>query len=313
MDGWFIAFIVVGSLSLVAIGISWAVATRSIAVVVSIVLTLLSGLLFFLSTFTVVGAKDIGVPVTFGKPEGNVFHNGWNWKNPATAVHIFDGALQTERYSSDKDDQGDPIAVRLFTGSVAKVNVTFQWRLENDDNVKQVYMNYRNPENINVNLVKRALQQSLNAVFANYNPYTALITAQTSGTTNTPGTQQVALSYVDIQNTALSALKSELGSQGVSAVSLTISSIEYDNATQDNLNKLGNSITQTQIAIQNEKTADAQASANNKLNNSQASPSTIEQLCINATLEMSKEGNPPQGAWNCIAGSSNSSVVIPSK
>lgn len=254
----------------------------------------------FMASFKVIGTKDIGVPVTFGKTSGHVMHNGWNWKSPTTQVHVFDGALQTEKFSTDKEDEGDPIAVRLFTGSTASVNVTFQWRLESDDNVKQVYLNYRQPDKINTNLVKRALQQSLNDVFGQYNPYASLIAAQAKGNGDTPGLQQVTTTYEDLQAEALAKLRIEMAPQGVSVVSLTIARIDFDSKTQNNLNALGTAITQTQIALQNEKTASAQAESNRLLNSTPASGTTITQLCIQATLKMAEEGHLPGAGWNCI-------------
>ena len=183
MDPWFIIFIIVGAILIISAGVTVFLPSvsgtgryeseshpRKIGAVVTGVFLFLAMLTLFMSSFKVIGAKDIGVPVTFGKPSGDVFQNGWNWKNPATQVHVFDGALQTEHYSTDKDDDGDAINVRLFTGSIAGVNTTFQWKLENDDNVKQVYLNYRDPEKINENLIKRALQQSLNDVFSKVQP-----------------------------------------------------------------------------------------------------------------------------------------------
>jgi hypothetical protein len=312
MDPWFVLFIVLAGITALFL-VPVVVLTKKsknvhfrIALGVGIFLSMLT---FFLSSFTVVGAKQIGVPVTFGKPSGDVMHNGWNWKNPATDVHIFDGSLQTEKFSSDKDDQGDPIAVRLFIGSVAHVNVTFQWKLENDNNVKQIFLNYKNPDNINVNLVKRALQQSLNDVFSTYNPYSALISAQAQANgDNTPGTQQVSTTFEDLQTQALSKLTAELGNQGVTAVTLTISSIEYDAKTQANLDALGTAITQTQIALQNEKTAAAQAKSNQLLNANPASGTTVTQLCIQATQRMIEDGHQLPTGWNCF-GPSNVPVT----
>ena len=272
------------------------------------VMLFLSIFCLFMASFKIVGAKDIGVPVTFGRPDGSVMHNGWNWKNPATDVHTFDGALQTERFSSDNNDDGDPIPVRLFIGSVAKVNLSFQWRLENDDNVKQIYLNYRDPDKINQNLVKRGLQQALNESFSTYNPYAALIAAQTNtGATNTPGTQQVSTTFEEVQKNALQKLKDEFNKNGVQAVSLTIASIEYDGKTQGNLDALGNAITQTQIALQNEKTATAQAAANKTLNDSTASPATIQQLCIQGTIKAVEDGKGFPAGWNCFQ--SNNSII----
>ena len=91
-------------------------------------------------------------------------------------------------------------------------------------------------------------------------------------------------------------------------MSLTISSIEFDGKTQANLDGLSSSIAQTQIAIQNEKTADAQAQANAKLNASQATGGTIQQLCIQATQKVLEEGHSLPPGWTCT-GMSPTTVV----
>lgn len=308
MDAWFIFFIIIGIVTLLVGSAAFLTKEAPVQVAFAILL-FLSVFSIFMASFKVVGAKQIGVPVTFGKPSGNVLHNGWNWKNPATSVHVFDGSLQTEQFSADKEDAGPPIAVRLFTGSVASVNVTFQWRLADDDSVKQVYLNYKDPENINQHLVKRALQQALNISFESYNPYAALIAAQ-NATANTPGTQQVAISYVDLQTKALAVLKDELGRQGVDAVSLTIASIGYDGNTQHELDALGTAIASTQVAIQNEKTATAQGAANKTLNDSKATSTTLQQLCIQATQKVLEDGKTLPAGWSCF-GPSNATITAP--
>lgn len=81
---------------------------------------------------------------------------------------------------------------------------------------------------------------------------------------------------------------------------LTIARVDFDDPTQKNLSNLGAAIAQTQIAIQNEKTAKAQGAANAALNAQPATGTTLTQLCIQATLEMAKDGHPPSGAWNCF-------------
>ncbi len=309
MDGWFVVFIFVGVIAVLLGAVvpltpktnrnRGGFGLRKLLSGLFGVFVVLAVATLFMSSFRVIGAKQIGVPVTFGKPSGTVLHNGWNWKNPATAVHVFDASLQTEQYSSDKEDAGGPIQVRLFTGSVANVNVTFQWRLADDDSVTQVYLNYKDPERIDNFLVKRALQQALNEVFESYNPYAALIAAQNTAQ-NTPGTQQVSISYTDLQANALKTLKEELDKQGVEAVSLTIASIAYDGNTQHELDALGTAIAQTQVAIQAEKTAKAQAAANKTLNDSQATPTTLQQLCIQTTQKVLEEGHNLPAGWSCL-------------
>jgi regulator of protease activity HflC (stomatin/prohibitin superfamily) len=308
MDRWFIVFIIAGAITLLA---GFAIAfteddDRATVIKTTVVLGFITGALLFISSFTVVGTKTVGITTNFGKP-GAVLNNGWHWKNPAAQVHKFDASLQSDHYSSDKDDAGEPITVRLYTGSQAQLNVTFQWKLQDSANFVQVFQNYREPEKIQQNLVKRALQQALNDGFAQYNPYAALIAAQQSGTT-TPGTVQVSSNFDQMGQDALSRLKAELASQGVDAVSLTIASISYDAKTQGNLDGLSSAIAQTQIAVQNEKTADAQANANSKLNASSASGATIQQLCIQATQKVLEEGHTLPAGWTCT-GTAPATVV----
>ena len=96
--------------------------------------------------------------------------------------------------------------------------------------------------------------------------------------------------------------------QGVSAVSLTIASINYDGKTQANLDNLGTAITQTQIALQNKKTAAAQAASNDLLNSKPASGTTSSQLCIQATEKMIESGHALPDGWNCF-GPSNVAIT----
>lgn len=316
MDVWFLFFIIVGAITLLAFAIAAFLdkesryqddaAPRTIGLIVAVALAVVAGLLLLVSSFTVVGTKTVGITTTFGKP-GTVLDNGWHWKNPVAQVHKFDASLQSDHYSTDKDDAGDPITVRLFTGSQAKLNITFQWKLEDNANFTQVFIAYREPEKIRQNLVKRALQQALNDEFEQYNPYAALVAAQAAGTA-APGTVKVASSFDQMGTDALGRLKNELSPQGVDAVSLTIASIEYDGKTQGNLDGLSSSIAQTQIAVQNEKTAEAQSEANAKLNASQASGATIQQLCIQATQKVLEEGHNLPAGWTCV-GTSPTTVV----
>lgn len=271
----------------------------------------LAAFLLFWSSFTVVQTKQVAVVTVNGKPE-SVLHNGWNWKDPIAQAHKFNGAIQTEKYSTDKDDQGDPITVRLFTGAQAQVNVTFQWQLEGDDNFMRVFQNYRDIDNLNKNVVKRNLQQSLNEVFASYNPYDALIAAQANTGTNTPATQQVAaIPYEKFQGDAMSKLSLALTPQGIKPISLTISNIHFDDKTQSYLDTLSQALVNTQIAIQNEKTAAATAESNRILNSQPANSQTVQQLCIQVTQKVLEEGHTLPAGWSCSGASS--SVVIPSK
>lgn len=294
MDPFFVIFIIVGGIALVVTAVTVVGQLKAVAAAAVWAVALLA---FFLSSFVTVPTKTVGIETSFGKP-GAVLTNGWHWKNPVAQVHRFDASLQSDHYSTDKDDDGDPISVRLFTGSQAGLNVTFQWKLEDGANFTQVYVNYREPEKIKTNLIKRALQQALNDVFSQFNPYAALIAAQAAGAT--PGTTQVASNFDQMGTDALNRLRNELAPQGVEAVSLTVASIGYDSKTQGNLDGLSQAIASTQIATQNKATAQQQADANALLNSKPASAETLTQLCLQYTEKISSEGHPLPAGWNCF-------------
>lgn len=303
MDGFFITFIIVGAIALIATAVTLAAYRAedddaSVARLCAVVLWLATAGFLFVASFTTIPTKTVGIETRFGKPTV-VLANGWHWKNPVSQVHKFDASLQSDHYSVDKDDTGDPITVRLFTGSQAQLNVTFQWKLEDGANFTQVFVNYREPERIRQNLVKRNLQQALNDVFEAYNPYAALIAAQQAGTA-TPGTVQVGTSFDRMGASALGRLRTELAPQGVQAVSLTIASIVYDGKTQSNLDGLSTAIAQTQIATQNKATAQQQADANALLNAKPATGQTLTQLCIQASQKVLEEGHQLPTGWNCF-------------
>lgn len=282
--------------------------TAGVAFLVGVALTVV---FFFLSTFVVVKQAHVGEEVNFGKAQGTL-SVGWHWKSPTSTVKRYDGTLQTEKYSTDKDDQGDPFQVTLYGGSTAFVNLTYQWRLSGD--IDSIYKNYptTGTDVLNTNVVKRDVQLALNEAYASYNPYQNLenqqliLAAQQKG--QAPPAIQPALTYVDFAKTALTQVTTELSPQGISAISLVISSISFDPTTQANINSLQNSIISTQKAIQNEITAAATALANQKIT---ANPPTAEQntqTCL-ADIAANPAAYAGMVSLNCNFGTASSSVT----
>jgi len=263
---------------------------------------------FIMSTFVVIQTRHVGVEVSFGKP-GTTYTNGFHWKNPFANVHKYDGTLQTEKYDSGKaKDQGDPFLVHLGNGSTATLDVTYQWKLS--DNVDSIYKNYPSADtkDLNDKIVYRQVQQSLNDAYAAFDPTAGLraqsqaLIDQSNGKTPTPPDTSITGSqtYQLYAKQAETQLVGVLTPQGVQFVALTIGNITYDTNTQNRLNELNNAIVQTQIAIQQEATALATATANKNIAQDPPSLQQNIQTCIDATAK-----NPsafPVG-WNCFTGS----------
>jgi regulator of protease activity HflC (stomatin/prohibitin superfamily) len=267
-------------------------------------LLIIPAFFFFMSCFVVVPTKQVAIETSYGKP-GPVLTNGWNWKSPQTKVHRYSARLTTEHYSTDKDAEEKPVPVRLFTGSIAKLHLTIQWKLDDGPLFREVFLNYKDPASIRTDLVRRSLQQALNDEFADYNPYAALIAA---GSEITPGNVQVSGTFDERGRKALDRLKAELAPQGVLFVSLTIAGIEYDDNTQANLDKLSGKISETQNAKQDVLTAEQKARAIEIMNKAIATPGTLTQLCIQNTIDAIMAGHAFPSGWNCY-GPSNVQVV----
>src|SRR6185369_7987225 len=91
------------------------------------------------SSYTIVPARNLGVPITLGQP-GDVMDNGAHPKAPWASVETFDATVQTLTV-----DQ----AVRLGNGGTATVDASIQWQIDTTkNNFLSLYRQYRTFPNI---------------------------------------------------------------------------------------------------------------------------------------------------------------------
>lgn len=258
-------------------------ATKKLTRQISVGIAVLGLAVTAIFSTTIVQARDVGVEVAFGKPT-RVLDNGLHVKAPWTKVEILDGAVQNDVYSGDS-----AIAVRLGNNSRATADASIQWRLKTDDAVN-IYQDYRNFENIQSNLVDRNFRAALNEVMATYDPLNP--DEMSEG-----GADLGALS-AEVQ----AQMEEKIGGQiEVKAVTLTV--INFDEATQTRIDELQAEIARTRVAEQKKSTSEAEAESNQILEES-----ISEEVLISKCLDIVEaSGQSPIG---CFPGSSPQTVKM---
>lgn len=251
-----------------------------------------------LNSFTIVPPRNVAVETQFGRPV-DTLDNGFHLIAPWASVETFDAAVQTLRLSDDKDDNGEPITVRLANASTATVDVTVQWQIDPHADIMPLYLDFRHFDSIDVNVVRRQLASALNDVFATYDPLAAMKSGEKTETTG------------HLSSTALAELERSMPA-GVKIRSLLIPKIHFDGAVQDKINQYLSAIAETQIAEQQKATALARQQANALLQQGgNLSPEVLYQNCLDMTERMLKEGKNFPIGWAC--GGSALNMTIPVK
>lgn len=243
----------------------------------------LIGLVIVASAMTVVvPARTVGVVTAFGKPTGTL-SNGLHMVKPWESVEKMDASLQTNRYTAES-----AIGVRLANQSEARADASIQWQLREED-AEQMYLDYREFERIQHDLVDREFRASVNAVLARYNPLDA---------------EAIAEGGIDLNGYA-EDIKTDMQKRMGDAVevrSVALPIINYDEETQRKIDQLQSEVANTRAAEQAKNTAKEIAEANEILRKS-LSPEVLSQRCIEAA---EKVGAAPVG---CIGGSETTPLV----
>ena len=244
--------------------------------------TLVGLTIIALAMTVVVPARTVGVVTAFGKPTGTL-SNGLHVIKPWEKVEKMDASLQTNRYSGDNS-----IGVRLANQSEARADASIQWQLREED-AEQMYLDYREFERIQHDLVDREFRASVNAILARYNPLDA---------------DAIAEGGIDL-NAYAEDIKADMQKRMGDAVevrSVALPIINYDEETQRKIDQLQSEVANTRAAEQSKNTAREIAEANEILRKS-LSPEVLSQRCIEAA---EKVGAAPVG---CITGSGATPLV----
>ncbi|ORB58202.1 hypothetical protein BST43_11350 [Mycobacteroides saopaulense] len=256
---------------------------------VSAVVGFVAVLSLVLSSLTLVSTKNIGVVTTFGRPS-QFLDNGLHLTAPWQDVTELDGAIQTDNHI-DEGDKKTAIDARLGNNSTARVDSTVVWRLK-PEAAPSLFQDYRGFDAIRDNLVTREFTAAINDVLAGYNPLTQV--GEGDGAINGK-----------LATMVLDKLKAKVGNR-IEVIGVNIPVIHFDDRTQLSINNLQTEIANTKIALQRQKTAEAEAEANRILSQSVShDPNVLVSKCLDLVRE---KGGSPAGCW---PGSAGAVVAIP--
>jgi len=233
-------------------------------------------------------------------------------------VTNWDDSQQIVSYGRDRD-QNKPdhcLLVRIGGGQSACLTLTFAYNVR-PSAADDLYRAYRgNQSRMNSYLVVRTLDSALNTRLETFSPIEALAASSKNGapaaSTKTAGA--AALSpYARLVETDLQHLIG--GDINVKKNSLVIPYVTFDSGTQSRLNRYQGSIADYFTAVENEKTATAQAAANRTLQASVSNdPDVVAYYCMtHIAADMIQQNMNPAG-FSCWQGSGGGATVIaPSK
>ncbi len=247
------------------------------------------------STVTIVGTRDIGIVTSFGRPVSHL-DNGIHFKAPWQKVSTLDGAIQTDNYTG----AGECTDIRIGNESMACVDNTIRWRIKPEAG-DTLFRDYHSMDKIRDSLVTRELKAALNGVLHDYNPLNKIADNQAGATPdlNLFGNQVAVI------------MRHEIGPQ-IDVINVIIPIIRFDASTQQKLNAYQAEVANTHIAEQKEKTALAQARANENLAASVSKdPNVLVSKCFDILDEMERNNRPIPAGFSCWP-SGGSAVVIPS-
>ena len=245
--------------------------TRSLRV--AVVAGVIALFVLILGSTTIVSARNVGVVTTFGRP-GGTLSNGLHWKAPWQSVTEMNGTIQIDNHTGE-----NATTVRLGNNSTAFVDNSVRWRIQ-PAAADELFLDYRDFENVRDNLVTRELRAALNEVFADFDPLAP---------ENVEGANVQALG-----DKVAEKLRAKVGGQ-IEILNVIVPLANYDNATQERINALNVEKANTRIAEQRAKTAAAEAKANEILAASVSNdPNVLVSKCLDAAREA---GISPLGCW----------------
>jgi regulator of protease activity HflC (stomatin/prohibitin superfamily) len=243
-------------------------------------------LVLALATIVIVPTKNEGVVIAFGKPVDTI-HNGIHVVAPWESVADYDATVQTLDMSGN--DETPTLHVRMLAGrATADVNVTLNWRLEGD--IQQLHKDWREFSHIQKFVVIPRLQDALNKEFTDYDPLVALKNADA---------KPVTMSEMEIR--VSERLQRSLPA-GVFIDHLQIPLVLYPPVIQSALDAYQKELANTQVALQQKTTAQAQRDALDILAQAKMSPEAFLQQCLIMTERLAQQGKQISLTWSCVAG-----------
>ena len=182
--------------------------------------------MLILGAITIVSTRNIGVVTTFGRPSGTL-SNGLHFKAPWQSVTEMNGTIQIDNHTGEA-----ATTVRLGNNSTACVDNSVRWRIQ-PAAADELFLDYRDFENVRDNLVIRELRAALNEVFADFDPLAR---------ENSDGADVPALG-----DDVAEKLRTKVGGQSRNH-ECDCAAGHYDEATQSRINALNGEKANTRVA-----------------------------------------------------------------
>jgi regulator of protease activity HflC (stomatin/prohibitin superfamily) len=248
-------------------------AGRTTALRIGVVAGGLAIFVLILGSTTIVSTRNIGVVTTFGRP-GATLSNGLHVKAPWQSVTEMNGTIQIDNHTGEA-----ATTVRLGNNSTANVENSVRWRIQ-PAAADELFLDYRDFENVRDNLVTRELRAALNEVFADFDPLSP---------ENSDGANVQVLG-----DEVAEKLRAKVGGQ-IEIINVIVPLVNYDEATQSRINALNVEKANTRVAEQRAKTAAAEAKANEIL---AASVTDDPNVLVSKCLDAAREAHiSPLGCW----------------
>lgn len=236
-----------------------------------------------------VPVRNVGAVDAFGRPVGTKSNGiGVTW--PWESVTIYDATVQTLVMEGDGKDEKPRQNVRIMNGTAtAGMDVVVEWRIDPSVDIQMLHKEWRNFESLEARVVKPRLSASLNAVFETYDP---LIAQREKGATPISlGTMEPKLK-TELQ----AALPKEILVRNV-----MIAFVQYPPNVQKALDDMQVELANTQVALQQKLTAEAQKAAIETLASAKMTPEAFAQQCLIVTERLAQQSKPISAAWTCVA------------
>lgn len=246
------------------------------------ILAALTIILTIVGCVTIVPTKQVGIPVTFGAP-GSPMTNGLHFKAPWTNVVLMDATIQ------DENNTGDAYTTaKDFDEADVYVHNLVRWSIK-EDAADSLYRDYRDFDRIAESLVQPEIAGAVAEVMSTYDPLG----------TDKPTNDQVA-------EAIQTRLQQRVGDR-VTINSVSVTLIDFTDATKDRINALNKERGNTRVAEQRTITAAKEAEANRIL---AESVSDDPNVLVSKCLDLIDAGRTFPAGFQCWPDTAGSTGVI---
>lgn len=256
--------------------------SRAVSVAFAVLFSVAFIVALLFSTLSIVPTQRVGIPVTFGKM-GDPVSAGLHFKAPWTKMDRMDATIQSLDASGD-----NPTTAKDVDKADVFVHNNVRWSIK-EESATSLYRDYREFGNINDSLVQPAVRESIAAVMQDFDPL---------GTDNPSNTE--------IASKVKETLQKRVGDR-VTIHEVTITLIDFAEATKNRINALNTERGNTRIADQRKETAAANAEANRVLSESVANdPNVLIANCLDMVQE---KGDVLPAGFQCFPNAGGDLIV----